>query len=64
MNSKSALINSFMKQSSVFLKDLLNLRFKNDSQFHVYMREKDSLPIDTKVGDQGGSEHFSDTALL
>lgn len=43
MNSKSALINSFMKQSSVFLKDLLNLRFKNDSQFHVYMREKDRV---------------------
>lgn len=64
MNTESALLNSFMKQSSVFLKNLLNLLFKNDSQFHIYMREKDSLPIDAKVEDQGGSEHFSNTALL
>lgn len=43
MNTEPALINSFMKQTSVFLKNLLNLLFKNDSQFHVYMREKDRV---------------------
>lgn len=41
MNTESALINSFMKQTSVFKKILLNLLFKSESRFHVYTREND-----------------------